>query len=79
MIRDYIVKNGKEWENIIHEPEFGKYFTVQGTALKNVPAGYEELADAGAFVVKAAELFRIMKPFNDYLNKALAGFQMPVR
>ncbi len=102
MIRDYIFKNGKEWENIIHEPEFGKYFTVQGTALKNVPAGYEkehlqgeylkfkswyleypirdeELADAGAFVVKAAELFRIMKPFNDYLNKALAGFQMPVR
>lgn len=102
MIRDHIVKNGKEWERLIHEPEFEKYFTVQGTALKKVPAGYEkehpqaeylkfkswyleypirdeELADAGAFVVKAAELFRIMKPFNDYLNKALAGFQMPVR
>ena len=84
------------------EPEFEKHFTVQGTALKNVPAGYEkahpqaeylkfkswyleyplkdeELADAEAFTARAAELFRIMKPFNDYLNKALAGFQMPSR
>ena len=26
-----------------------------------------------------AEIFRIMKPFNDYLNRALAGFQMPER
>ena len=42
MIRDHIVKNGKEWERLIHEPEFEKYFTVQGTALKKVPAGYEK-------------------------------------
>ena len=40
MVRDYIAGNGKEWEEIIHEPEFEKYFTVRGTALKNVPAGY---------------------------------------
>ncbi len=102
MVRDYIAGNGEEWERIIHEPEFEKYFTVQGTALKNVPAGYEkghpqaeylkykswyleyplkdgELKDAEAFVAKAAELFRVMKPFNDYLNKALAGFRMPER
>ena len=102
MVRDYISKNGEEWEKIIHEPEFEQYFTVQGTALKNVPAGYEkehpqaeylkfkswyleyplkdqELTDAGAFIAKAAEIFRIMKPFNDYLNKALVGFQMPKR
>lgn len=102
MIRDYIAQNGGEWEKIIHEPEFEKYFTVQGTALKNVPAGYEkehpqakylkfkswyleypirdeELNDAEAFPAKAAGIFRIMKPFNDYLNKALAGFQMPTR
>ena len=102
MIRDYIVQNGEEWEKIIHEPEFKKYFTVQGTALKKVPAGYEkehpqveylkykswyleypikdeELKDADAFVTKAVELFRLMKPFNDYLNKALVGFQMPTR
>ncbi len=102
MIRDYIVENGEEWEEIIHEPAFEKYFTVQGTALKNVPKGYEkehpqaeflkfkswyveyplkdeEFIDAHAFPAKAAEIFRIMKPFNDYLNKALAGFQMPAR
>lgn len=102
MIRDYIVQNGEEWEKIVHGPEFEKYFTVQGTALKNVPAGYdkehpqakylkfkswyleyplkdEELNDAKVFSKNAAEIFRIMKPFNDYLNKALVGFQMPAR
>ncbi|NBH98953.1 DUF2461 domain-containing protein [Anaerotruncus sp. 1XD22-93] len=102
MVRDFIVRNGEEWETIIHEPEFEKYFTVQGTALKNVPAGYgkghpqaeylkfkswyleyplkdEELNDTETFLVKAAETFRIMKPFNDYLNKALVDFQMPAR
>ena len=42
MIRDYIARHGGEWERIIHEPEFEKYFTVRGTALKNVPAGYEK-------------------------------------
>ncbi len=102
MVRDYIVQNGREFEDIIHASEFEKYFAVQGSALKNVPAGYdkehpqaeylklkswyveypvkdEELDDAEAFLAKAAEAFHIMKPFNDYLNKALAGFQMPAR
>ena len=102
MVRSYIAGNGREFEDIIHDPEFGKYFTVQGSALKNVPAGYEkehpqaeylkfkswylehpikdeELHDAEAFLTKAAKLFCIMKPFNDYLNKALANFQMPAR
>ncbi|MEY8393046.1 DUF2461 domain-containing protein [Lachnospiraceae bacterium] len=102
MIRDYISQNGEEWEKIIHEPEFEKYFTVQGTALKNVPAGYEKthpqaeylkfkswyleyslkdeaLNNAEAFTARATEIFQIMKPFNDYINKALVGFQMPAR
>lgn len=102
MMRDYLAKNGKEWEAILHEPDFEKYFTVKGTALKNVPAGYdkehpqaeylkfkswyleypltdEEVMDAEAFPAKAAGIFRMMKPFNDYLNKALAGFKMPSR
>lgn len=102
MIRNYIVGHSQEWEQIIHEPAFEKYFTVRGTALKNVPAGYdknhplaeylkhkswyleypikdEALQNAALFVTKAAELFQIMKPFNDYLNRALAGFQMPSR
>lgn len=102
MVRDYIVKNSGEWESIIHEPDFEKYFTVQGTALKNVPSGYEkehpqaeflkfkswyleyplkdeDVANAETFVEEAIKLFRIMKPFNDYLNKALIDFQMPAR
>lgn len=102
MVRDYIVPNGKELEAIIKDPEFQKYFSVHGAALKNVPAGYdknhpqaeylkykswyleypiadEELQDAEAFLTKATALFRIMKPFNDYLNKALVDFQMPAR
>ena len=102
MVRDYISRNGQEWERIIHAPEFVQYFTVQGTALKKVPAGYDkehpqaeylkfkswyleyplnddELYDANAFVTKAAEIFQVMKPFNDYLNKALLGFEMPKR
>ena len=41
-VRDYLAGNGEEWEKIIHAPEFEQYFTVQGTALKNVPAGYEK-------------------------------------
>lgn len=102
MVRDFISANGEEWEQIIHAPDFKKHFTVQGTALKNVPAGYDkehpqaeslkfkswyleypikdvELDNAEQFLTRAAELFRLMKPFNDYLNRALAGFQMPAR
>ncbi|MCI9651579.1 MAG: DUF2461 domain-containing protein [Lachnospiraceae bacterium] len=36
-----------------------------------------ELRDGEALLAKAAGLFRTMKPFNDYLNRALAGFRMP--
>ena len=102
MVRDFISANGEEWEQITHAPDFKKHFTVQGTALKNVPAGYDkehpqaeslkfkswyleypikdvELDNAEQFLTRAAELFRLMKPFNDYLNRALAGFQMPAR
>ena len=38
-----------------------------------------ELLDTEAFLERAADLFRRMKPFNGYLNQALAGFQMPTR
>lgn len=41
-IRDYIATNGQEWEEILKAPDFRKYFTVGGTALKNVPAGYDK-------------------------------------
>lgn len=102
MVRDYITKNSEEWDRIIHEPEFRKFFTVQGTALKNVPGGYdkehpqaeylkmkswyleypiadEELQDGDKLFSKAVKVFETMKPFNDYLNQALAGFKMPER
>lgn len=102
MIRESIVQNSEEWEEIIHDTKFEKYFTVKGTSLKNVPAGYEkghsqakylkykswyleyslkdeELDDAEIFVAKAVEIFQIMKPFNDFLNRALVNFQMPAR
>ena len=102
MIRNHIARNGEEWEKIIHRPEFERCFAVQGTALKNVPAGYEkghpqaeylkfkswyleypiedeEWNDVDSFLAKAAEIFRIMKPFNAYLNQALVGFQVPTR
>ena len=102
MVRDYISQHGPQWEQIINAPDFVKHFTVQGTALKNVPAGYdrdhpqaaflkhkswyleypirdEQFIDADAFAAEAVEVFRLMKPFNDFLNQALAEFQMPAR
>lgn len=102
MVRDYLSGHGAEWENIINAPDFTKYFTVRGTALKNVPAGYEkqhpqaeflkykswfleyplqdgDFSDPEKFLSQAAGIFRVMKPFNDYLNQALKDFQMPER
>ena len=102
MVRDHISEHGGEWEEIITAPSFREHFTVGGSALKNVPAGYgkdhpqaeylkykswyleypirdEELVDGESFVSRAADIFRRMKPFNDYLNRALTGFKMPER
>ncbi|MDD3168792.1 MAG: DUF2461 domain-containing protein, partial [Eubacteriales bacterium] len=41
MIRDHIAENGDEWERIITEPIFFRYFSVKGESLKNVPRGYD--------------------------------------
>ena len=102
MLRDYISKNPGQWEEIIRDEEFRNYFTVQGTALKNVPAGYdkehpqaeflkykswyleypvddESLLNIETFLPQMIKIFEAMKPFNDYLNKALADFKMPAR
>ncbi len=101
MVRDYIAAHPDEWNDIISAQEFKKYFTVKGTALKNVPAGYdkehpqaeylkykswyleyflsdEEVCDE-AFLQKSVEIFKAMKPFNDFLNKALKEFKIPER
>lgn len=102
MVRDYITENSEEFDSIIHNAEFQKYFSVKGTSLKKVPVGYdkehpqaeflkfkswyleypikdEALKDADSFISSAVHLFKVMKPFNDYLNKALADFKMPER
>ena len=102
MIRDYISANPEEWDQITNDDTFQKYFTVGGTALKNVPKGYDKehpqaeylkykswyveffiedgmLLDTKKFIDSAVEVFKAMKPFNDYLNRALAGFTMPER
>ena len=39
----------------------------------------ELITDTDDFVKQAAQIFRLMKPFNDYLNTALKGFKMPAR
>lgn len=102
MVRNYIVQNPVEWTEIIKDSRFKEYFTVQGTALKNVPRGYDKespqagylkfkswyleypvsddiILDTDRFLALAGDVFHRMKPFNDYLNRALAGFQMPER
>ena len=102
MVRDYISEHGGEWEAIITAPSFQEHFTVGGSALKNVPAGYEkehpqseyrkykswyleypirdeEITDGDEFLAKAADIYLLMKPFNDYLNNPLTGFIMPTR
>lgn len=102
MIRDYISAHPHEWEQVIHSDEFSKHFSVKGSALKNVPSGYDKdhpqaeylknkswyveyfinddlLDDTDAFLALAADMFKKMKPFNDFLNKALTDFKMPER
>lgn len=102
MVRDYISSHSDEWNDTITAAEFKKYFTVQGTALKNVPNGYDKehpqaeylkhkswyleyhmtddkVCDSADFLRGSVEIFKAMKPFNDFLNKALVNFKMPTR
>lgn len=102
MVRDYISDHPKEWQQIVEDPDFRKYFKVQGTSLKNVPAGYDKehpqaeflkykswyveypvsdemIKDQETFLDLAVDVFEKMKPFNDYLNRALVNFKMPQR
>lgn len=60
---------------------FAENMAAEDAAAKTgeYPLKDKEFDDPETFLVKAAEIFRIMKPFNDYLNKALADFQMPAR
>lgn len=40
-IRDAISAHGDEWHEIVTDRSFSQYFTVEGSALKNVPRGYD--------------------------------------
>jgi len=39
----------------------------------------EQISDRSSFVKTAAQVFKAMKPFNDFLNQALKDFKMPGR
>ena len=43
------------------------------------PISDELISDRGAFISHTTHIFKFMKPFNDYLNAALKGFEMPSR
>lgn len=43
------------------------------------PLSDEALSHTEELLSAAVRVFEQMKPFNDYLNQALAGFQMPQR
>lgn len=73
-LSDLSRNNNREW---YHEPK-ADYLKFKSWYLE-YPIKDEELHDVEAFLTKAAGLFRMMKPFHDYLNKALANFQMPAR
>lgn len=102
MVRDYISTHPEQLRRILEDSQFKKHFTIDGSALKNVPKGYdpenpmaqylkykswyiedyfkdELLEDTDAFIEYAVERFRMMRPFNQFLNEALTGFQMPER
>ncbi len=101
MVRNYIVGYGEQWQEIISSPDFTANFTVRGSALKNLPRGYDaahpqaeflknkswyleyplsdEQLQSPAFIRFAADIFTKMQPFNQYLNRALEGFEMPLR
>ena len=42
LVRDYIAEHPDQWEAVITAPAFAESFTVLGTSLKNVPAGYDK-------------------------------------
>lgn len=50
MIRDYIVKNGEQLEQILADEDFSKYYSLMGEKLKNVPRGYESNSPYGEFL-----------------------------
>ena len=79
---EHFTVKGEALKNVLNGYDFAH---PQAEYLKNkswyleYPISDEQIVDADGFVKQAARLFRLMKPFNDYLNDALAGFKMPSR
>lgn len=55
-----------------------EYFKFKSWYLE-YPVTDEQLVDKADFIQHAADIFKLMKPFNDYLNAALKDFEMPSR
>lgn len=60
MVRDYICDNQDEWNSIINSKDFVQNFTVKGTALKNVPNGYDK-------TLPVAEYFKNKSWYLEYM------------
>ena len=50
MVRDYLVTHEEEWERILSNPDFAARFAVKGSALKNVPKGYDSSHPQAAYL-----------------------------
>ena len=50
---------------------------VPGILVQDAAVGFPN--PVNQFLELAVDIFLKMKPFNDYLNQALAGFKMPER
>ena len=78
---DYFVLKGDALKNVPKGYDFNhpqaEYLKYMSWYLE-YPVSDAEVSQDG-LVKKAAQLFKYMKPFNDYLNEALRDFNMPSR
>ncbi len=81
MVRDYITKNPAEWEEIINNEEFKKYFVVKGSSLKNVPNGYDKNHSQAEYLKYKSWYVEFLLPDNEIcddnalITKAIAVFK----
>lgn len=75
LIGEKLKKVPKDYEETLPTAEYLKY---KSWAIE-YPVSDKELENAECFARNAAAVFLQMRPFNDFLNQALAGFRMPER
>jgi uncharacterized protein (TIGR02453 family) len=49
-VRNHIAGHSSEWAQLLASNDFSKHFTVQGSALKNMPKGFDENHPQAAFL-----------------------------